>query len=198
MWHWCPSSCFASEIGIDGPKTPNHNSRLEKKCFESEKFSYFAPKKKKKISEHFCTVPKVIAWCWSGWQFSQADKGIWGFWGDGEAGGLVRFGTWCPAPKPVSNLATKKLEIAEITNHLFLKIFPFCCRTQTKVSKSCSLVCWRFGQCQKRALRPACSISHLATLNFIQHFHPPCHSVTRSFCTFPQAHSGLNVLGHFA
>lgn len=30
----------------------------------------------------------------------------------------MRFGTWCPAPKTVSNLATKNMEIAEFTNHL--------------------------------------------------------------------------------
>lgn len=42
----CPA--LQSEIRIDGPKTPNHDSRLEKKCFESEKLSNFAPKKKDK------------------------------------------------------------------------------------------------------------------------------------------------------
>lgn len=31
----------------------------------------------------------------------------------------MRFSTWCPAPKPVSNVATKKLEVTEITNNFF-------------------------------------------------------------------------------
>lgn len=30
MGCWCPLSCFALEIGIDGPKASNHDSRLEK------------------------------------------------------------------------------------------------------------------------------------------------------------------------
>lgn len=38
MGHWCPLSCFASEIGLDGPKTSNHDSRLEKNVLRMKSF----------------------------------------------------------------------------------------------------------------------------------------------------------------
>lgn len=113
----------------------------------------------------------------------QADKDIQGFWGDGEAGGHVRFGAWCPAPKPVSNLATKKLEITEITNHLFFSLLSQDSEQGQQKLLTYLLEVWAmskegFETCNVRAVSPTtCSISHLATLNFTQHFNNP---VTRS------------------
>lgn len=92
----------------------------------------------------------------------------------------MRFGTWCPAPKPVSNLATKILEIAEVTNHLFF--FPLLSQDSDQGQQkfhACLLEVWAmskegFEACNGRAVSPTtCGISHLATLNFIQPFNNP-------------------------
>lgn len=57
------------------------------------------------------------------------------------------FGTWCPAPKPVSNVATKKIEIAGIKNHLFY--FPLLSQDSHQGQQkllTCLLEVWAMSQ----------------------------------------------------